>query len=334
MKNLSLFITSTFVITACGGSGDSRPITVNVTPQANEQTVDSNPSTATENTQSAPADNPAPTTVPTQATPPPATTPAVPVSTATEPTTTTPTQTTPPATPTPTTTPVAPAPEPVAPTPEPTPVSQWGGRTWSCVSNVPEITARWQLQINHDRTLVDLSRPTVDPLRLGTWIDNGNAGFTVVWADNRSFDYLSLGAGFIDDGGSRCHENFYPARPNDPQSNPPAAQETLPDLGDGEWEYPIFYCKAWSNPSNVWAWAFSENGHLRDHNRIIAGSYLFQSEGLQMFITNQNDEVTQWSIVDGKSLTISWGGCAHVAGPTLREVDLSANTSDYCLACH
>jgi hypothetical protein len=203
------------------------------------------------------------------------------------------------------------------------------------VSNVPEITARWQLQINSDGTFFDLSRPVSDALRTGTWVDRGNAGFGMVWADGRSFEYQSLGAGFIDDGGSRCHEDFYPSRPDDnPPEDPPAAEETLPQLAEGEWEYPVFYCKAWSDPTNVWAWAFSPNGHLRDHNRIIAGSYLFQSEGLQMFITNQRDEETQWTIVDGKSLTISWGGGAHVAGPTLREVDLSANTSEYCLACH
>ena len=220
-------------------------------------------------------------------------------------------------------------PQPTTPSP-----SQWSDRTWNCVSNVPEITARWQLQINRDRTFFDLSRPSSDPLRTGTWVDRGNAGFTTVWSDGRSFDYQSLGAGFIDDGGSRCHEDFYPARADDEPANPPAAEQTVPELAAGEWHYPVFFCKAWSDPSNVWAWGFSENGHLRDHNRIIAGSYLFQSDGLQMFITNQFGEQTQWTIVDGESMTISWGGCALAAGPTLREVDLSANTSDYCLACH
>jgi len=335
MKNLLLpLMASAVVVTACGG-GESQPITLNLTPQTNENSINSGSAPATNTGQSLPANDPTQTSTQQQ---------AAPSSTTTAPSTIIQTPTVQPEPgPCVDTTPlndgwgwngVGNCPLDIAPpTVAAPPLSQWGGRTWNCVSNVPEITARWQLLVNHDRTFVDLSRPIGDPLRTGTWSDRQNAGFTTLWADDRSFEYQSLGSGFIDDGGSRCHEDFYPARSSDLQ-NDAAAEESLPDLGDGEWEYPVFFCKAWSNPSNVWAWGFSEDGHLRDHNGIIAGSYLFQSQGLQMFINNQFDEQTQWSIVDGKSLTISWGGCAHVAGPTLREVDLSATTSDYCMACH
>jgi len=213
--------------------------------------------------------------------------------------------------------------------------SQWSNRTWKCVSTVPEITAEWQLQINENRTFFDLSRPTSDALRVGSWTDNGNAGFTTVWSDNRTYDYQPLGEGFIDNGGSRCHEDFFPARPGgDLSDDEPDSQSTLPVLGDGDWEYPVFFCKAWDNPSNVWALAFSPDGHIRDENRIIAGSYLFQSNGLQLFITNHLGEQTQWSVVDFESISISWGGCAHAAGPTFRTADLTPRNTEYCQACH
>ena len=88
------------------------------------------------------------------------------------------------------------------------------------------------------------------------------------------------------------------------------------------------------NPSDVWALAFSPDGHIRDENRIIAGSYLFQSNGLQLFITNPLGEQTQWSVVDFESISISWGGCAHVAGPTFRTADLTPSNTQYCQACH
>jgi len=211
--------------------------------------------------------------------------------------------------------------------------SQWGNRIWNCVSTVPEITAKWQLQINNDRTFFDLSRPTTDALYVGSWTDNGNAGFTTVWADDRTFNYEPLGSGFIENRGSRCHEDFFPTRPGD-ISNDDTPQSTLPVLGDGEWEYPIFFCRAWDNPSDVWALAFSPDGHIRDENRIIAGSYLFQSNGLQLFITNHLGEQTQWSVVDFESISISWGGCAHVAGPTFRTADLTPSNTQYCQACH
>jgi len=98
-----------------------------------------------------------------------------------------------------------------------TPSSQWENTTWSCVSNVPEITAQWQLQLNADRTVTNLARGESDPLRTGVWEDRGNDGFTVSWPDGRSTEYQTLGNGFIDDSGSRCHQEFYPARTPDPQ---------------------------------------------------------------------------------------------------------------------
>lgn len=217
-------------------------------------------------------------------------------------------------------------------TPEPLSNSQWSNRTWNCVSNIPEITARWQLQINADRTFFDLSRPISDPQYVGSWIDNGGAGFTTNWADGRTFDYMSIGSGFIDNGGSRCHEDFFPLRPGDIEPEEP--EDRLPVLAEGDWEYPVFFCQAWENPDDVWAWALSPDGHVRNENRIIAGSYLFQSQTLQLFITNHEGEQSQWSAVDFESLTTSWGGCAHVAGPTLRTADLSPSNTDYCLACH
>ena len=209
-------------------------------------------------------------------------------------------------------------------------VSQWSDRTWNCVSTIPEITARWQLQINQDRTFFDLSRPDSDPLRVGSWTDNGGAGFTTTWADDRTYVYQSMGAGFIENTGSRCHEDFFPERPEDNEPD----EQSLPVLAEGSWDYPVFFCQAWSDPNNVWAWALSPDGHVRNENRIIAGSYVFQSDGLQLFITNHEGEQTQWSAVDFESLTISWGGCAHVAGPTLRTADLSPSNADYCAACH
>jgi len=217
-------------------------------------------------------------------------------------------------------------------TQQPLAESQWSNKIWNCVSTVPEITAQWQLQINADRTFFDLSRPTTDALYVGSWTDNGNGGFTTIWADDRTFDYQPLGSGFIENRGSRCHEDFFPTRPGDLANDEPEA--TLPVLGEGEWEYPVFFCKAWDNPSNVWALAFSPDGHIRDENRIIAGSYLFQSNGLQLFITNHLGEQTQWSVVDFESISISWGGCAHAAGPTFRTADLTPRNTEYCAACH
>jgi len=211
--------------------------------------------------------------------------------------------------------------------------SQWGNKIWNCVSTVPEITAKWQLQINNDRTFFDLSRPTTDALYVGSWTDNGNAGFTTVWADDRSFDYQPLGSGFIENRGSRCHQDFFPTRPGDVIADA-MPQSTLPVLGDGEWDYPVFFCRAWENPDDVWALAFSPDGHIRDENRIIAGSYMFQSNGLQLFITNHLGEQSQWSVVDFESISISWGGCAHVAGPTFRTADLTPSNTQYCQQCH
>ena len=127
--------------------------------------------------------------------------------------------------------------------PETLAVSQWSNRTWNCVSNIPEITVRWQLQINADRTFFDLSRPTTDPQYVGAWIDNGGAGFTTNWADGRTFDYMLLGSGFIDNGGSRCHEEFYPLRPGDIEPEEP--EDRLPVLAAGDWDYPVFFCQAW-----------------------------------------------------------------------------------------
>ena len=163
---------------------------------------------------------------------------------------------------------VVPEPEPEPePQPQPQPQPDLVG-VWSCSSDTdPKV--RWQIELQGDGVMVNLSRGELDPQRLGSWQALSGGGFSTTWPTHTS-EYL------VQDGvavaiGSLCRlgqEFPAPAAPRLINGADGALISLVPAVWSNEWLTRSMSChQAWVSGDG---WELNSMGptylHLSDGN--------------------------------------------------------------------